>query len=108
MSLTNRVEPKTQRRSSLKIVSFSPSRFLSNNSSKVGQASVKDLTEKHPDRPSLDSSSSNESNEKPQMNKVILRQRSKEAATNMTVGEGRRYRRKSAKEFFNGMKRLSR
>ena len=108
MSLTNRVEPKTQRRSSLKIISFSPSRFLSNNSSKVGHASVRDSTDKLPDRPSLDSSTLNESDGKPQMNKVILRQRSKEATANVTVGEGRRYRRKSTKEFFNGMKRLSR
>uniref|UniRef100_A0AC35FT46 Uncharacterized protein n=1 Tax=Panagrolaimus sp. PS1159 TaxID=55785 RepID=A0AC35FT46_9BILA len=100
-----------QRRSSLKTSSFSPSRFLSNKvASKENLLSKTSLTSSQ--SPSTDSKPT----ENPLITKVVLRQRGRDsvaaaaatANTNPISDEGRRYRRKSARDFFNGMKRLSR
>uniref|UniRef100_A0A914NZI8 Uncharacterized protein n=1 Tax=Panagrolaimus davidi TaxID=227884 RepID=A0A914NZI8_9BILA len=100
-----------QRRSSLKTSSFSPSRFLSNKvASKENLLSKTSLTSQSP-------STDSKPTENPLITKVVLRQRGRDsvvaaasatANTNLISDEGRRYRRKSARDFFNGMKRLSR
>jgi RAP1 GTPase activating protein 1 len=100
-----------QRRSSLKTSSFSPSRFLSN---KV--ASKENLLSKISLNSSQSPSTDSKPTENPLITKVVLRQRGRDsvaaaaatANTNPISDEGRRYRRKSARDFFNGMKRLSR
>jgi RAP1 GTPase activating protein 1 len=107
----------SRRKSSLK--TFSPSKFLSN---KV--ASKENFSSSSPSSPSPQNGgggggSGEKPSENPLVTKVILRQRGGRESTNSAARtastaapiseEGRRYRRKSARDFFNnGMKRLSR